>query len=82
MFRVVLGKMTEYNISWEELSKYTGMSVKVLKQCIKTGERKIRLFEAVLVRDYVAPDMGIDELFKPVTSRKAEIEAAETEEQQ
>lgn len=76
MFRVLLGKMTELDISFEELSKHTGMSVKVLKQCIKTGERNIRLFEAVLIRDYVAPDMTIDELFKPVTRRKTESEEA------
>ncbi len=74
MFRVLLGKMTELDISFEELSKHTGMSVKVLKQCIKTGERNIRLFEAVRIRDYVAPEMTIDELFKPVTSKKSETE--------
>ena len=74
MFRVLLGKMMEFDISFEELSKKTGMSVKVLKQCIKTGERNIRLFEAVRIRDYVAPEMSIDDLFKPVTSRKSEME--------
>lgn len=72
MFRNLLGEMTRFDISFEELSKHTGMSVKVLKQCIKTGERNIRLFEAVLIRDYVAPEMTIDELFKPVTRKKSE----------
>lgn len=80
MFRVLLGKMTEYDISFEELSKNVSMSVKVLKQCIKTGEREIRLSEAVKIRDYVAPDMTIDELFKPVTARKTEAEEETTEE--
>lgn len=74
MFRVLLGKMTELDISFEELSKNVDMSVKVLKQCIKTGERPIRLSEAVMIRNYVAPDMTIDELFKPVTNRKSEAE--------
>ena len=67
-------------ISFEELSEKVGMSVKVLKQCIKTGEREIRLSEAVRIRDYVAPDMTIDELFKPVTSRKSETETEAEEE--
>lgn len=76
MFRVLLGKMTELDISFEELSENTGMSVKVLKQCINTGERRIRLDEAVKIRDYVAPEMSIDDLFKPVTRKKTDTEEA------
>lgn len=78
MFRVLLGKMTEFDISFKMLSENVDMSEKVLKQCIKTGEREIRLSEAVRIRDYVAPDMTIDELFKPVTRKKTDTEEDES----
>lgn len=66
MFRVLMAKMVEREISYEALSEAVGMSVKVLKQCIN-GERELRLSECVKIRAFVAPDMTIDELFKPKT---------------
>lgn len=74
-YKVLLGKMVEKNINYDVLAKIVGMPEKALKKSLISGEREFRLFEAVKIRNILAPDMTIDELFKTGTSRKAQDEA-------
>lgn len=72
MYRVLMGKLIELEISLEDLSKEVGMSVKVLKQCIN-GEREFRLTECVKIRNFINSKMPadskmtLDDLFRPKT---------------
>lgn len=66
MFRVLMGKMVEKDLSYEQVAAAAGISERVLRQCVN-GEREFRLSEVVKIKRYVAPEMTIDELFRPKT---------------
>lgn len=75
MYRVLMAKLVEFDLSFSDLSEAIGMSVKVLKQCIN-GEREFRLTECVKIRNFInskLPEdarMTLDDLFKPKTDGK------------
>ena len=74
-YKVLLGKMVEKNINYDVLAKIIEMTENSLRKSLVSGERELRLSEAIKIRNILAPDMTIDELFKTGTNRKTEDEA-------
>ena len=62
MYRVLIGKMAENNISRKQLAEKIGITEKSVGAWIN-GTVNINLIQAKQVRDIVAPEMSLDELF-------------------
>lgn len=62
MYRVLIGKMAEHGILQKDLAALIGVTEKSLSQKIN-GKSKFALDQAMIIRDKVAPEMSIDELF-------------------
>lgn len=62
MYRVLIGKMAENNISRKHLAEKMGITEKSVGAWIN-GTVNINLVQAKQVRDIVAPEMSLDELF-------------------
>ena len=62
MYRVLIGKMAENNISRKQLAEKMGITERSVGSWIN-GTVNINLVQAKLVRDIVAPEMSLDELF-------------------
>lgn len=62
MYRVLIGKMAENNISRKQLAEKIGITEKSVGAWIN-GTVNINLIQAKQVRDIVAPGMSLDELF-------------------
>ena len=73
MYRVLIGKMAENNISRKQLAEKLGLTEKSVGAWIN-GTVNINLIQAKQVRDIVAPEMSLDELFSVRQQKESETE--------
>ena len=62
MYRVLIGKMAENNISRKQIAEKMGVTEKSVGAWIN-GTVNINLLQAKQIRNIVAPEMSLDELF-------------------
>lgn len=62
MYRVLIGKMAENNISRKALAEEMNVTEKSVGAWIN-GTVNMTLIQAKRVRDFVAPEMSLDELY-------------------
>ena len=73
MYRVLIGKMAENNISRKQIAEKMGVTEKSVGSWIN-GTVNINLLQAKQLRDIVAPEMSIDELFSVRQQKQSETE--------
>lgn len=66
MYRVLLGKMRERGITQKMLADSIGITERCLQNKL-SGNSDFTIVQARAIRNYVAPEMTLDELFTPVT---------------